>query len=85
MVEIDGVTRLVVPVPPVTIAPPEAAAYQSMVKPAPGAATEIVTAPVPHLAPFVAPVGAAGIGFTVAVTKVLVPDTQPVVVLLTSA
>ena len=56
-----------------------------MVKPAPGAATEIVTVPVPQLDPFVAPVGAAGTVLTVAVTAVLVADTQPVLVFLTSA
>ena len=77
--------KLVVPVPPVSTAPPDAAAYQSIVKPAPGAATEIATVPVPHLAPFVAPVGAAGTAFTVAVTAVLVAETQAVVVFLTSA
>ena len=38
--------------------PPDAAAYQSMVSPAPGVA-EIVTVPVPQRDPFV-PVGAAG-------------------------
>ena len=80
-----GVVKLVVPEPPASTDPPEAAAYQSMVKPAPGAATEIFTVPVPHLAPLVAPVGAAGIVFTVAVTCVLVADTHPVTVFLTSA
>ena len=64
-------------------APPDAAAYQSIVSPADGVAV-IVTVPVPHLdAP--APVGADGTVFTVAVTGVLVADTQPVVVFLDSA
>ena len=80
-----GVVKVVVPVPPASTLPPEAAAYQSMVKLAPGAATEIFTVPVPHLAPPVAPVGAAGRVFTVAVTAVLVAETQPVAVVLTSA
>ena len=77
--------KLVVPVPPASTDPPEAAAYQSMVKPAPGAATEIFIVPVPHRTPSTGPVGAAGIVFTVAVTAVLVADTQPVAVVLTSA
>jgi len=85
VVEIDGVVKLVVALPPVSTAPPEAAPYQSIVKPAPGAATEIVTVPVPHLEPLVAPVGAEGTAFTVAVTAVRVADKHPVVVFLTSA
>ena len=75
--------KLVVPVPPARTAPPDAAAYQSMVSPAPGVA-EMVTAPVPHLDPPV-PVGAGGKAFTVAMTAVLVAATHPVVVFLASA
>ena len=78
-----GVVKLVVPVPPARTAPPDAAAYQSMVSPAPGVA-EMVTVPVPHLEAPV-PVGATGTAFTVAVTAVLVAETQPVVVFLACA
>ena len=78
-----GVVKLVVPVPPARTAPPDAAAYQSMVSPAPGVA-EMVTVPVPHLAA-PAPEGAAGRAFMVAVTAVLVAETQPVVVFLACA
>ena len=63
--------------------PPEAAAYQSIVSPAPGVA-EIVTVPVPHLE-LPLPAGAAGTAFTVATTAVLDADTQAVVVFLASA
>ena len=49
----------------------------------PGVA-DILTIPVEHLAPLV-PAGAAGNALTVAVTAVLVADTQPVVVFLASA
>ena len=63
--------------------PPVADAYQSMVSPVPALA-EIFTVPVPHLDPFV-PVGTEGIMLIVAVTTVLVADTQPVVVFLDSA
>ena len=65
--------------------PPVAALYQSVVKPDPGAATEMVTVPVPHLEPFTAPVGAAGIEFIVATTAVLPDEIQLVVVFLASA
>ena len=71
------------PLPPAKIAPPDAAAYQSIVSPAPGVA-EMVTVPVPHRA-LPAPVGATGNEFTVAVTAVLVEETQPVVVFLATA
>jgi len=54
-----------------------------MVSPEPGVA-EMVTVPVPHLA-LPVPEGAAGNGFTVAVTAILVEETQPVVVFLASA
>ena len=61
-------------------APPEEAAYQSMVSTAPGVA-EMVTVPVPHLdAP--APAGATGTVFTVAITAILVADIHPLVVFL---
>jgi len=62
---IVGVVKEVVAVPPVSIAPPVAAAYQSMVSPAAGVAV-ITTVPVPHLAAGPA-VGATGIALTVAV------------------
>ena len=77
-----GVVNDVVPL--TNAAPPVAAAYQSIVSPAPTLA-EIVTVPVPHLEPFTGLIGAAGSGFTVAVTGVLVDDTQPVVVFLVCA
>ena len=79
-----GVVNDVVPVPPARTTPPEAAAYQSIVSPALTLA-EMITVPVPHLAPSTGVIGAAGIALTVAVTAVLVADTQPVVVFLTSA
>ena len=79
-----GVVKEVVPVPPASTAPPVAAAYQSIVSPAPTLA-DIVTVPVPHLAPSTGLIGAAGIGLTVAVTATLVVEVQPVVVFLTSA
>ena len=78
-----GVVKDVVPVPPASTAPPEDAAYQSIVSPAP-TAPDITTVPVPHLEPCV-PVGGAGTEFTVAVTATLVAEIQPVVVFLTSA
>lgn len=60
--------------------PPDEAAYQSVVSPAPGVA-EIVklVAPQPKLP---VPGGATGIVFTVAVTGVLVEERQPDVVFL---
>ena len=63
--------------------PPEAAAYQSIVSPAPGVA-EIFTVPVPHLEPPV-PAGATGKAFMVATTAVLVAEKQAVVVFLDCA
>ena len=77
----EGVVKVVLPV--VSALPPVAAAYQSIVSPTPGVA-DIVIVPVPHLAAPLPP-GADGRGFTVAVTAVLVADTQPVVVFLASA
>ena len=79
-----GVVKEVVPVPPARTTPPETAAYQSIVSPALTLA-EIITVPVPHLAPLTGAVGAAGIALTVAVTAVLVADTHPVVVFLVCA
>jgi hypothetical protein len=76
-----GVVKVVVPVPPARTTPPDTAAYQSIVSPAPAAA-DIVTVPVPHRCPFTGAVGAAGAALTVAVTGVLVADMQPVVVFL---
>ena len=64
--------------------PPVAASYQSIAEPAGGVA-EIVTVPVPHVAPLVEVAGTAGAGLTVAVTTNLVADTQPVDKFLTSA
>ena len=63
--------------------PPEAAAYQSIVSPAPGVA-EMLTVPVPHLEPPV-PVGAEGILFIVATTAVREAEVQAVVVFLDCA
>ena len=63
---IDGVVKEVVPVPPVNTVPPEAAAYQSMVSPAPGVAL-ITTVPVPQRLAGPA-VARAGRVLTVAVT-----------------
>jgi len=77
----DGVVKLFEPAN--NNVPPEAASYQSMISPAPGVA-EIVTVPVPHRA-FPTPVGGAGNGSTVAVTAVLVAETQPVEVFRASA
>ena len=77
----DGVVKLFEPAS--NNVPPDAPLYQSMVSPAPGVA-EMVTVPVPHLAA-PAPEGAAGAAFTVAVTAVLVAETQPVVVFLACA
>jgi len=76
-----GVVNDVVPVPPARTAPPDAAAYQSIVSPAPAVA-DIVTVPGPHRCPFTGAVGAAGAAFIVAVTGVLVEEIQPVVVFL---
>ena len=83
VVEIDGVWKVVVPVPPVKIEPPLDAAYQSTVSPAPGEAN-IKTLPVPQRELSV-PVGAAGTGLMVAVNAVLALDLHPVVEFLVSA
>ena len=83
MLLIEGVVNEFVPVPPANGLPPLAAAYQSVVSPAPGVA-EIATVPVPHLAPFV-PVGRAGMLLTVATTAVLEAEIQVVLVFRASA
>ena len=62
--------------------PPDDAAYQSIVSPAPGEA-EIVTVPVPHLEAAL-PDRVPAFAFTFAVTAVLVAEIQPVVVFLAS-
>ncbi len=81
--EILGVVKLVTPVPLESIEPPDEAAYQSIVSPEPGVA-EMVTVPEPQREALPA-VGVDGEALTVAVTAVLVADTQPVVVFLDSA
>ena len=63
--------------------PPDEAAYQSIVSPAPAVADK-TTVPVPHLEPGV-PEGVDGFVLTVAVTETLVRDTQPVVAFLDAA
>ncbi len=75
--------KFVTPVPPVRTAPPEAAAYQSMVSPAPAVAVSN-TVPVPQRALSV-PVARLGTAFMVAVALTRVAERQPVVVFLTSA
>ena len=79
-VEIDGVVKLDVPVPPVSGEPPVAAAYQSMTVPAADVALS-TTVPVPHREAPV-PVGAAGLAntFTVRVAVELVQPPAPVTV-----
>ena len=63
--------------------PPEAAAYQSMVSPAPAVAKS-VSVPAPQREAPV-PLGAEGLLFIDAVTAARLEDTQPVVVLRASA
>jgi hypothetical protein len=71
VVEIEGVVKVVVPVPLAKGEPPVAAAYQSMVVPANAVALR-VSVPVPQREAAVA-AGAAGAGFTTNVTvKLLV-------------
>ena len=84
MVEIDGVVNEVTPVPFVNTAPPDEAAYQSMVELA-AAVADSVTVPEEHTEPFTALVGAAGTVLIVAVTAVLLDEIQPVVVFLACA
>ena len=75
-----GVVKLPVPTPPESTLPPLAPAYQSIVAPDAGVAL-IFTVPLTHTEPFTGFVGAAGIGFTVAITSTLGPI-QLVVVFL---
>ena len=85
MVEILGVVKLSVPVPPARTVPPVAAAYQSIVSPVPTVAVRL-TVPGPHLAKGPVPAtGAVGAALTVAVMGVLVVETQDPAVLLDSA
>ena len=81
MILIDGVVKVVFP--DRSRVPPVGESYQSTVSPAEGVAV-IVTVPVPHLELLPAE-GAEGTEFTVAVTVVLVAETQPVVEFLASA
>ena len=63
--------------------PPDEAAYQSIVSPAPGEAESVkLLGPQPKSPE---PDGAAGIAFTVAVTAVLVAEMQSTVVFLACA
>ena len=78
-----GVVNDVTPDPLVNTEPPLETSYQSIVSPEPGVA-DILTVPVEHLVPLV-PEGVAGNALTVAVTAVLVADTQPVKVSLDCA
>jgi hypothetical protein len=79
-VEIEGVVKVDVPVPPVSGEPPVAAAYQSITVPATDVALS-TTVPVPHREAPV-PVGAAGLAntFTVRVAVALVQPPVPVTV-----
>jgi len=77
----EGVVKLVTPVPPVIKLPAVVASYQSMVEFV-AAVAESITVPAPHLSPLTGEVGAAGIAFTVATTAVLVAEMQPVIVFL---
>ena len=69
--EMEGVVKLVVPIPPESGLPPVELAYQSIVWPA---LTEplIATVPVPYLEPSV-PVGLEGNAFTVTVEVIIQP------------
>jgi hypothetical protein len=79
--EMFGVIKLE-PVP--NNVPPLDALYQSIVVPA-ALVAEIVTEPGPHLEALIGEVAAAGTALTVAVTAVLVAETQPVLVFLVCA
>ena len=81
MTEITGVVKLV---PDPSNVPPVAASYQSIVSPG-FTDAERVTVPLPHLVLLTAFTGAAGNGFIVAVTGILVADTHPVVVFFVCA
>ena len=76
LLEILGVVKLVVPVPPLNILPVEETEYQSIVSPAPGVAL-IETVPVPQREPFTA-VGVDGSVLTVTVIVVGEPTQLPV-------
>ena len=69
--EMEGVVKLVVPVPPDSGLPPEELAYQSIVSPA-ITAPLIETVPVPYLEPSVL-VGLEGNAFTVTVEVIIQP------------
>lgn len=79
-VEIDGVLKVDVPVPPVSGDPPVEAAYQSITDPAGGVAVSVIV-PVPQREAPV-PVGAAGRAntFTVRVAVALVHPPVPITV-----
>ncbi len=76
-----GVVKLVVPVPPDNTLPPVAAAYQSIVSPAPTLAL-IPTVPVPDLEPFTPDVGVDGNALTVTVIALVYAVSLPVVTAL---
>jgi hypothetical protein len=76
-----GVVKVLVPVPPGRMLPPDAAAYQSSTQPEGGVAERVAVLPTPQAGTTTAPVGAAGNELMVAVTAVRVAETQPVVVL----
>ena len=80
MAEIEGVVKLLFP--EINATPPLEDEYQSITFPADVA--EIDRVPVPHLELLV-PVGTPGTEFIVAVTLVLVEETQPVAAVLVSA
>ena len=82
--EILGVVKDVIAVPPARTPPPDAAAYQSIVSPAFMVADNI-TVPVPQRWSSTGLFGAAGAVLTVAVTAVLAADIQPLAVVLVSA
>ena len=80
-----GVVKLVTPEPAESTVPPVAAAYQSMVSPLLTVAVK-ATSPGPHRLKDPVPTdGTAGTALIVAVTAVLVGDTQFVEVFLASA
>jgi hypothetical protein len=64
--------------------PPVDASYQSIVFPA-DVDADMVTVPAPHLEPLTGLVGVEGFALTVAVTRVLGVEIQPVVVFLATA
>jgi len=66
-----------VPVPPVRIGPPIEAAYQSIVKPAPGSSTEIVAVPPAHVEAPVEPVGTDGSVLTTIAPEIVLVKVHP--------